>query len=339
MPLEFTEVEARLARKLGDPDLASALTRELQAHFAESLLSRLEAGYGQADALAATEKEFGTARQLAAQLAAPHQKSDQRKSIWVPALATCAIPLVVFGLYIDAITRGPVPAYLPLGLMLLAILSAFLCGLRSSVLRPVRPIIGSALGIALAGLLLASIWVPMGDDYMGSTYWRPNGYWTELEQHSPERIRQLDDWATKGYQAFKDPTQPVPPVYRRGSGYLTPTSDDSVQLWPKAGVEGELRIPALVAINDREEAHWRWREASYRVRERAKLIKERQEYQVAFARGNGAHYLERLASVGRLFASTHVEGTSLVVWMAFQIGSLIGIGARRWRRKRRMKAT
>lgn len=339
MPLEFSEVEARLARKLGDPDLAGALTRELQAHFAESLLSRLEAGYGQADALAATEREFGTARQLAAQLAAPHQKSDQRKSIWVPALATCVIPLVVFGLDIDAITRWPVLAYLPLALMVLAISSAFLCGLRSSVLRPVRPIIGSALGIALAGLLLATIWVPMGDDYMGSTYWRPNGYWTELDQQSPERIRQLDDWATKGYQAFKDPTQPVPSAYRRGSGYLTPTSDDSVQLWPKSGVEGELRIPALVSIDDRKEAHWRWREASYRVRDRAKLIKEQQEYQVAFARGNGAHYLERLISVGRLFASTHVEGTSLIVWMAFQIGSLIGIGARRWRRSRRMKAT
>jgi len=339
MPLEFTEVEARLVRKLGDPDLASALTRELQAHFAESLLSRLEAGYGQADALAATEKEFGSARQLASQLAAPHQRSDQRKSIWVPALATCAIPLVVFGLDIVAISRWPMLAYLPLALMQLAIFTAFLCGLRSSVLRPVRPIIGSALGIALAGILLATIWVPMGDDYMGSTYWRPNGYWTELEQQSPERIRQLDDWATKGYQAFKDPTQPVPPAYRRGSGYLTPTSDDSVQLWPKAGVEGELRIPALVSINDRKEAHWRWREASYRVRERTKLIKERQEYQVAFARGSGAHYFERLASVIRMFAKNHVESVTLLIWVAFQIGSLIGIGARRWRRNRRMKAT
>jgi hypothetical protein len=329
MPLEFAEVEARLARKLGDPELASALTRELQAHFAESLLSRLEAGYGQADALAATEKEFGTARQLAAQLAAPHQKSDQRKSIWVPALATCAIPLVVFGLL----------AYLPLELMLIAILSAFLCGLRSSVLRPVRPIIGSALGIALAGILLATIWVPMGDDYMGSTYWRPNGYWTELEQQSPERIRQLDDWATKGYQAFKDPTQPVPPAYRRGSGYLTPTSDDSVQLWPKENVNGDFRAPALVTINDRKEAHWRWREAINRARERAKLIKERQEYQVAFARGYGAHYFDRLASVTRMFAKTHVESVALLIWIAFQIGSLIGIGARRWRRNRRMKAT
>ena len=339
MPLEFSEVEARLARKLGDPDLASALTRELQAHFAESLLSRLEAGYGQADALAATEKEFGSARQLASQLAAPHQRSDQRKSIWVPALATCAIPLVVFGLDIVAISRWPMLAYVPLALMLLAIFTAFLCGLRSSVLRPVRPIIGSALGIALAGLLLASIWVPMGDDYMGSTYWRPNGYWTELEQHSSERIRQLDDWATKGYQAFKDPTQLVPPAYRRGSGYLTPTSDDSVQLWPKENVNGDFRAPTLVKINDRKEAHWRWREASYRVRERTKLIKERQEYQVAFARGSGAHYFERLASVIRMFAKNHVESVTLLIWVAFQIGSLIGIGARRWRRNRRMKAT
>jgi hypothetical protein len=223
--------------------------------------------------------------------------------------------------------------------MLLAILIAFLNGLRSTTLRLFRPIAGSALGIVLAGILFATIWVPMGDDYMGATFWRPNGWWTELDQQSPERIHQLDDWATKGYLAYKDPAQPVPSQYRRGNGYLTPTSDDSVQLWPKADPKGDFNTPTLVAIDDRKEAHWRWREASYRVRERAKLIKERRDYQVAFARGYGAHYFDRLASVTRMFANTHVESVTLMIWMAFQTGSLIGVGARRWRRNRRMKAT
>jgi hypothetical protein len=340
MPLEFSEIEARLAQKLGDPDLAGALTRELQAHFAESLVSRLEAGYGQAEALTATEKEFGKANRLVNQIARPYQR---RSKVW--AFLTTLVGIVVFFqcsfllhyLIGDLDANG---GYVSIGA---AIASWFAVVIIAARLRSAHIFLalgGVVAGFVLTIAVLATYCVPIREYGLAPQFVLENETSVSLQYRDVDQAM-LDGWAKAGASAFARGQRKVPSAYRQGNLFLSPAAKDySSDPWPLLSNPGfgNPRLP-LTEYVAWDEARTRWETVVSMVQTQHQRLEKDAAAREELSVGQSMSYLQKLQVVGfQFFKDYNVYPTvGCLYWWGYLMGAAVGFLGRQHRNRRTLK--
>jgi hypothetical protein len=340
MPLEFSEVEVRLARKLGDPDLASALTRELQAHFAESLLSRLEAGYSQEEALAATEKEFGRANQLVSQIAGPYRRRSKTWAFLTPMIGIGIYFHCRFLLFFVLGVQNPNAGYFSAGV---AIASWFAVVIIAASLR--RPHIFLALGGVVAGFILtisvlATYCVPSREFGLVPQFAIKNEAAVSLQYGDVDQAR-LDQWAQSGRSAFAYGQRDVPSAYRQGNLFLSPAAKDySSDPWPLLSNPefGKPRLP-LTEYVTWQEARTRWETVSSMVQTQHQRLEKDAAAREELSVGQSKSYLQKLEVVGLKFIEDYnvYPTVGCVYWWGYLMGAVVGFLGRQHRNRRTLK--
>jgi len=340
MPLEFSEVEARLARKLGEPDLASALTRELQAHFAESLLSRLEAGYGQAEALTATEYEFGKANRLVNQIARPYQR---RSKVW--AFLTPLVGIAVFFqcsfllhyLIGDLDANG---GYVSIGA---AIASWFAVVVIAARLRSAHIFLalgGVVAGFVLTIAVLATYCVPVREYGLAPQFVLENETSVSLQYRDVDQAM-LDGWAQAGASAFARGQRNVPSAYRQGNLFLSPAAKSySIDPWPLLSNPGfgKPRLP-LTEYVGWEEARTRWETVASMVQTQHQRVESDSAEREELSIGRAMPYFKKVVIVGSQFLGNFAPYpcVAILFWWGYLMGAAVGLLGRQHRNRRALK--
>jgi hypothetical protein len=289
----------------------------LQAHFAESLLSRLEAGYGQADALAATEKEFGKANRLVNQIAAPHLRKCRSRAFWTPFIAVnCYLSLVFVLSYAVGGVGGPGGVLISLLAITILCLTVWF-GCKSRVLGWLEAAGGTLAGIGVGVLIMGLYWIPVAD-VGGAPAWKAKELFLGTPAFSDEQNRAFDAWASAGWQAFRDPQKPVPMTYTQGVQYLAPKADPFDHAWPAVSpTDGHV----LMEFVSRSEAQSRWRDAYRDIAERASIAKYETQLRRSVVQGYQAPYVSKVKDIGLMFWPLNWGALAGFTWASFMFGS------------------